>query len=82
MSAEIKFHDAGFVELLNCSGVIDELDKIAQRIADAAGDGMTVDPAKSGKVRARAGVFTETTQAKVAEATDRALTKAIEAGRS
>lgn len=81
MSARIEFHNQGFVDLLNSPGVLAKLDEIARSIAAAAGDGMTVDPAKAGKTRARAGVFTETTQAKLAEATDRALTMAIEAGR-
>lgn len=80
-TTKLEFHNAGFVDLLNAPGVIAELDKIAGRIAAAAGDGMTIDAAVAGRHRARAQVFTETPEAKIAEATDRALTRAIEAGR-
>lgn len=52
----------------------------AQKIADAAGPGMRASVV-IGRNRARASVITETRAAKRAEATNRALTRAIDAGR-
>jgi hypothetical protein len=52
----------------------------AQRIAEAAGPGMEVNT-NIGPSRARASVVTATSAAMRAEASDRALTRAIDAGR-
>lgn len=57
-----------------------DLERRAQRIAAAAGPGMETD-SDVGRTRARASVRTTTNAARRAEATDRALTRAIDAGR-
>lgn len=57
-----------------------DLERRAKNIADAAGDGHKVD-SQIGSNRARAAVITETLDAMRREATDRTLTKAIDAGR-
>jgi hypothetical protein len=56
-----------------------DLDRRAARIAAAAGPGFeaTSQPSR----RARASVITATAEARAAEATSRALTRAIDAGR-
>ena len=82
MAVRIVFHNAGFVELLNCPEVLADLDRRARAIAEAAGDGMTATPAERGRRRAHASVWTETFPARIAEAQDRALTRAIDAGRA
>jgi hypothetical protein len=75
----IDLNKAGVRELLNCPAVC--ADRRAQRIAAAAGEGMEAKPATPRRNRARAAVVTESWDAKRAEATDRALTRAIDAGR-
>jgi hypothetical protein len=62
------------------SGVASDLDRRARAIAAAAGDGMEADSG-TGPNRARASVRTVTREAMEAEATDRALTRAVDAGR-
>jgi hypothetical protein len=57
-----------------------DLERRAQAIARAAGSGMKAD-SSIGKTRARATVFTATPEARRAEATSRALTRAVGAGR-
>lgn len=52
----------------------------AERIASAAGEGMVAE-SHIGSTRARATVHTDTFEAILAEATDRALTNALDAGR-
>jgi hypothetical protein len=76
----IEVNSAGIQAILKSSEVLDLLREKAQRIAAAAGDGMEVS-AGLGAIRARASVTTATRAAKLAEATDRALTSAIDAGR-
>lgn len=61
-------------------GVLADLEERAERIAAAAGPGMEVD-ARLGANRARASVFTATSEARRAEAVDRRLTNSIWAGR-
>lgn len=63
------------------SGVAEDLKRRADNIAAAAGDGMEVDTGV-GRNRARASVRTATPEAVEAEATSRALTRALDAGRS
>lgn len=63
------------------SGVASDLTTRARAIANAAGDGMETD-SSVGSNRARASVWTATREAMEAEAKDRALTRAIDAGRS
>jgi hypothetical protein len=62
-------------------GVADDLNRRARNIAKAAGEGMEVDT-EVGPNRVRASVRTATPEAMRREAQDRALTRAIDAGRS
>ncbi|MBW3663571.1 MAG: hypothetical protein KY469_10770 [Actinobacteria bacterium] len=66
--------------LRQSAGVAADLAARAERIAAAAGPGMVVDT-RIGKSRARASVIASTPQARRAEATGRALTRSIDAGR-
>jgi len=76
----IDLNSAGIQELLKSSGVLADLRARAGRIAAAAGPGMEAS-ARLGRSRARASVVTATRKAMKAEATNRALTKALDAGR-
>lgn len=76
----LKLNRAGMRELLRSEGVLEELRRRAEEIADRAGDGMEVD-AEIEANRARASVRTESFGAMAAEATDRVLTRAIDAAR-
>jgi hypothetical protein len=61
-------------------GVLHDLEERARRVAELAGPGM--EPSVYvGPARARSGVITATADAIVAEARDRALTRAIDAAR-
>ena len=79
-SIRIDMNSAGIQDLLKSSPVRALLKAKADRIAAAAGPGM-VAYSRVGKTRARASVVTDSYKAKRAEAKDRALTKAIDAGR-
>jgi hypothetical protein len=77
---KFKLNSAG-VRALLCSGeVLADLEGRGRSIAAAAGPGMEVD-ARIGSGRARVSVRTATNEARRAEATDRRLTRAIDAGR-
>lgn len=76
---KVELNSRGVRQLLNDAGVAADLRRRAERIAAAAGDGMLVDT--SSGTRARAVVITGTADAKKAEATDRRLTRALDAGR-
>jgi hypothetical protein len=76
----IEVNSAGIQALLKSAEVQADLESRARRIAAAGGDGMEVG-SRIGKTRARASVITATREARLAEATDRALTKALDAGR-
>lgn len=76
----IEINHAAVAQLLKSPGVQADLERRARRIAAAAGPGNEVDVA-IGRTRARATVRTATTEARVAEATRRALTTAVDAGR-
>lgn len=76
----IEISSAGIQALLKSPEVQADLEGRARRIAAAAGDGMEVS-SRIGKTRARASVITATRKARKAEAVDRALTSAIDAGR-
>jgi hypothetical protein len=76
----IEVNRKGVRALLRDERVQADLKRRAEAIAKAAGPGMVVTSRITGN-RARAGVHTETIEAKRAEATDRALTRAIDAGR-
>lgn len=73
--------DRGAVRALLQSGeVVAELGRRASAIAAAAGPGMEAE-VRVGATRARATVRTATIEAELAEAIDRALTRALDAGR-
>lgn len=76
----IEMNDAGVRAVLSSGGVMADLKARADRIAAKAGDGM-VSSVQQGRTRARASVITGTTEARRAEATSRALTAAVDAGR-
>lgn len=78
---KFKANRAGFIALRNSSEVMADLGSRASRIAAAAGEGMEVRGPERGRQRARAAVLTATFPAMHREATDRALTRALEAGR-
>lgn len=67
-------------ELLRSEGVLNDLVRRAENIAAAAGPGHKVD-SQIGRNRARAAVITTSIEAMLAEARDRNLTRAIDAGR-
>lgn len=79
-TVRIKLNEAGVRALLRCPGAQAELERRARRIAAAAGEGFLAIGDSGGK-RARAVVITATRAARKAEATDRALTRAVDAGR-
>jgi hypothetical protein len=62
------------------AGVLEDLRRRAERVAEAAGPGMEADT-YVGRNRARGGVITATPAAMEAEARDRALTRAMDAAR-
>lgn len=70
----------GIKDLLRSEGTRHDLKKRADRIAAQAGPGL-VAHSEIGPNRARAEVVTDTMEARYAEATSRALTRAIDAGR-
>lgn len=76
----IEVNSAGVQALLKSDEVQALLKAKADRIAAAAGEGMEA-TSHVGRTRARASVITATRAARKAEAVDRALTKAIDAGR-
>lgn len=78
---DVKLSSKGFRELLNSPGVIKDLKARAEKIAAAAGPGMETTEAKAGPNRADVEVYTATYAAKRAEAENRTLTRAIDAGR-
>ena len=77
---DIKLNHANMAALLRSEPVRADLKRRADRIAAAAGPGMVASSAQ-GKTRARASVVTVTYEARKAEATTRALTRALDAGR-
>lgn len=76
----IELNRAGIRQLLTSREMQADLDRRAGNIAAAAGPGMRADSEPTA-TRARAEVVTETWEAKAAEARDRSLTRAIDAGR-
>lgn len=76
----IVLNRAGVRQLLKGSEIQGDLKGRADRIAAAAGEGFVSDIGVGGS-RARAEVVTDTFEAMRAEATDRALSRAIDAGR-
>lgn len=76
----IEMNRKGVEELLKSAEVQADLERRAKAIAAEAGPGMEVD-VRVGKTRARASVRTADFEAIRAEATDKVLTRAIDAGR-
>lgn len=76
----IEMNPSGFQAILKSAEVQADLERRAEAIADAAGEGMEYD-VRVGKTRARASVRTATPEAMRAEARDKTLTRAIDAGR-
>lgn len=76
----IRFNYKGFDEVRRSEGVRADLAARAQRIASAAGPGFetkaTLNPGRAGVL-----VYADTHEAMVAEAEDKALTRAIDSGR-
>ena len=75
-----KLNRGGVRDLLRGPQVLSDLRSRASRVAAAAGPGHRVEVGL-GPNRARAAVITDTMEARRAEATDRSLTRAIDAGR-
>lgn len=80
-NVRIELNSAGVRELLTSAEAQADLVDRARRIAAAAGEGNEAKDDGPGPNRARAVVVTATPAARVAEARDRALTRAIDAGR-
>ncbi len=77
---KIVINREGIKELLNAPGVVKDLEARAERIAEAAGPGMETRPSETAR-RARVAVITATPDAARREAKERALTRALDAGR-
>lgn len=80
MSTRIKLNSKAVRDLLRSADMVADLDERARRIANAAGDGFKSE-ARAGRSRALASVWTAGREAREAEARNRALTRAIDAGR-
>lgn len=78
--ARVELNSKGVQQLLKSREMQALVNARAKRIAAAAGPGHAVEPDNSGD-RARASVVTRSYAAKKAEAKDRTLTRAIQAGR-
>lgn len=79
-SIRVKLNRPGIVALLQSSEVTADLDDRTERIAAAAGDGFEATVTRN-RDRAVGFVRTATTEARRAEAEDRSLTRALDAGR-
>jgi tRNA A37 threonylcarbamoyltransferase TsaD len=77
---DIKYRGDVIAELLKSPAVQQDLRRRADRIAAAAGPGMEAS-VRVGRTRARGSVITATAQARDNEARNRALTRALDAGR-
>jgi hypothetical protein len=77
---QMKLRSDNVGKLLKSKEVQADLKARADRIASLAGEGMEAS-VRVGRTRARASVITATAKARLAEATDRRLTRAIDAGR-
>lgn len=80
-NVRVEINHEGVKALLKSPLVAAELERRAKAIAAKAGPGMEVS-VHYGRNRVNASVITATTEARVAEAKDRALTRAIDAGRA
>lgn len=77
----VKLNSRAVRDLLRSDAVRADLERRARAIAAAAGPGFEAD-SDVGPNRARVSVRTATTEAMQAEASGRALTRAIDAGRA
>jgi hypothetical protein len=78
----VQMNSEGARTILRSEAVRKELERRAQRIAEAAGGDPDFEvESQIGDNRARASVRTATQEGREAEATDRALTRALDAGR-
>lgn len=77
---KVKLNSRAIAALLKSPEVQDDLRSRAARVAAAAGPGMESE-VSVGTTRARAHVWTATFEARHAEATERRLTAALDAGR-
>lgn len=77
---KLKLNSNNIGKLLKSREVQADLKARADRIAAAGGEGMQAS-ISVGRTRARASVITATTKARLAEAKDRRLTRALDAGR-
>lgn len=77
---KVKMISKGSAELLKSSEVQADLKRRADAVAQRAGAGFEAE-VKVGRTRALASVTAATAEAAAAEATDRALTKALDAAR-
>lgn len=82
MSVTLKLHFGAFNALRKDPAVVAELQRRARAIAEAAGEGVEVEDPYLGRSRARVTVRTATNAARRAEAKDRALSSALDAGRA
>jgi hypothetical protein len=76
----VEYKNSAIQNLLKSSEVQKALEKVSNKIANAAGAGFE-SYGFVGSDRAHGGVHADTYEARVAEAKDRALSKAIDAGR-
>lgn len=81
MAEKLKLNHDGIRQVLFSPVTVQTISGIANRIASAAGDGMEVRSLERGGNRPRVAVVTATFEAMYAEATTRALTRAVDAGR-
>lgn len=84
-SVRLELDHDGIASLLNSAAVANECEKAAERIADMAGDGFEVSSAWRagfGGGRVAYTVKTDTEEARVAEAEDKALTIAVQSCRA
>ena len=83
MPVTIKWNMAGFRDLRTDPAVLADLNRRAEQIAAAAGEGFEAQPAEKtgGRVRGRAAVISTTRAAAKAEAERHVLLSALEAGR-
>lgn len=80
MSVRVVLHNAAFDALRKSPEIMADLERRARQIAAQAGDGFEVEVDR-GPRRGVARVVARSSEAKRAEATDAALTRAIDAGR-
>lgn len=75
----VELNRRGLLQLMKVD-MLPDLTRRGERVRDAAGPGMELD-VRVGRNRARATVITATDEARRAEATQRRLSSAVQAGR-